>query len=70
MKIKNLIPDFDIILTNEEKGVLGKMSGIMVPEQFTEREKFVIENMIRKSVVTRVRHKGKTYLVQNETYNP
>lgn len=68
MKINNLITDFEIALTNEEQELLRKIKGVMVPEQFTERERFIIENMIRKSVVSRVNHKGKAYLVRNEKH--
>lgn len=67
MKLNDLISDFEIALSNEEKGVLGKIDGVMQPEQFTEREQRIIENMIRKSVVTKILHKGKMYLVKNET---
>lgn len=69
MKLNDLITDFEIALSNEEKGVLRKIDGVMIPEQFTEREQRIIENMIRKSVVTKIIHKGKMYLVKNETHN-
>lgn len=67
MKLNDLISDFEIALSNEEKGVLRKIDKVMQPEQFTEREQRIIENMIRKSVVTKIIHKGKMYLVKNET---
>lgn len=66
MKLNDLITDFKIALSNEERMLLRRFSGVMQPEQFTEREKTIIENMIRKSVVSKIVHKGKTYLVQNE----
>jgi hypothetical protein len=66
MKLNDLITDFSIALSNEEKKLLRRFSGVMQPDQFTEREKTIIENMIRKSVVSKIVHKGKTYLVQNE----
>lgn len=66
MKLNDLISNFHIALSNEEKSLLRKFDGVMLPEQFNEREKRIIENMIRKSVVNKIVHKGKTYLVQNE----
>jgi hypothetical protein len=66
MKLNDLISDFRIALSNEEKKLLRRFDGVMQPEQFTERERRIIENMVRKSVVSKIVHKGKTYLVQNE----
>lgn len=66
MKLNDLISNFEIALSNEEQSLLRKFDGVMQPEQFTEREKRIIENMVRKSVVSKIVHKGKTYLVQNE----
>jgi len=37
----------------------------MIPEQFTEREQRVIENLIKKSLVQKRIEKGKTTLVKN-----
>lgn len=66
MKLNDLITDFQIALSNEEATLLHRFDGVMLPEEFTEREQTIIENMIRKSVVTKVNHKGKIYLVRNE----
>jgi hypothetical protein len=66
MKLNELIEDFTIFLNNEEKSLLKRMNSVMLPEQFTQRELMVIENMVRKSVVAKVIHKGKMYLVRNE----
>jgi len=66
MKLNQLIQSFEIALSNEEAKLLNTFDGVMLPEEFTEREQRVIENMIRKSVVTKVVHQGKIYLVKNE----
>ena len=66
MKLNELIEDFTIFLNNQEKSLLKRMNSVMLPEQFTQRELMVIENMVRKSVVSKVIHKGKMYLVRNE----
>lgn len=69
MKLNELIDNFTIFLNNEEKSLLKKMNSVMLPEQFTDRELTVIENMVRKSIVSKVIHKGKMYLVRNEKPN-
>lgn len=66
MKLNELITDFQIILSNEEAQLLHRFDGVMIPEEFTEREQRIIENLVRKSVVTKIDHKGKIFLVKNE----
>lgn len=66
MKLNELITDFKIIVSNEEEQLLTRFNGVMIPEEFTEREQRVIENLIRKSIVTKIDHKGKIFLVKNE----
>lgn len=66
MKLNELISDFKIMLSNEEEHLLGRFDGVMIPEEFTEREQRVIENLVRKSVVSKINHKGKVFLVKNE----
>lgn len=66
MKLNELITDFQIILSNEEAQLLHRFDGVMIPEEFTEREQRIIENLVRKSVVTKIDQKGKIFLVKNE----
>jgi hypothetical protein len=66
MKLNQLITDFEIAMSNEEEQLLGRFEGVMIPEEFTEREQRIIENLVRKSIVTKVNHKGKIFLVKNE----
>ena len=66
MKINDLIHGFEIFLTNEEKDILPKLQELRLQAEFTERERYVIENMVKKSVVAKVKYNGETYLVQNE----
>lgn len=66
MKLNELITDFQIILSNEEAQLLHRFEGVMIPEEFTEREQRIIENLVRKSIVTKIDHKGKIFLVKNE----
>lgn len=65
MKLNELISDFVIQTTNEEAKLLDKLQDVMIPEQFTEREQTVIENLIRKSLITKIVENDKVYLVKN-----
>jgi len=65
MKINELISDFEIFVTNEEQSLLGKMSDEQFLETFTEREKVVIENLIRKSLVSKIRQNNSYLVVRN-----
>lgn len=62
MKIDDVLKDFKIFLTNEEKKILNKMEGVRPIEAYTERERFIIENLVRKSLVSKVSHNN-TYMV-------
>lgn len=66
MKLNELILNFEIQTSNEERQLLHRFDGVMLPEEFTEREKTIIENLIRKSLVSKIGHRGKIYLVKNE----
>jgi hypothetical protein len=65
MKFNELISHFEIQTSNEEAELLDKIEDVMIPEQFTEREQTVIENLIRKSLITKIVENDKVYLVKN-----
>lgn len=66
MKLNELISNFTIQLSNEEKTILDKISNPCYVESFSEREQFVIENLIRKSLLSKVYYKGNVVVVPNE----
>jgi hypothetical protein len=66
MKLNELIEDFTIYTTNEEKQVLSKIDDMMSIDTFTEREQTIIENLIRKSLVSKVYNKGSILVMANE----
>jgi len=66
MKLNELIEDFTIFTTNEEKQVLSKIDDMMSLDTFTEREQAIIENLIRKSLVSKVQQRGSTLVMANE----
>lgn len=68
MKLNELISDFTIAMSNEEKAMLDRMSGLTPIDSFDERERFIIENLIRKSLVSKVRHDNVIMVLVNETF--
>lgn len=66
MKLNELITDFTIYTTNEEKAVLSKIDDIIPLDSFPEREQTIIENLIRKSLVSKVHRKGSILVMVNE----
>ena len=66
MKLNELIEDFTIYTTNEEKEVLSKIDDMTSLDVFSEREQTIIENLIRKSLVSKVQRRGSTLVMVNE----
>lgn len=66
MKLNELIEEFTIYTTNEEKEMLSKIDGMVFLDSFTDREQTIIENLIRKSLVSKVHSKGSTLVMVNE----
>jgi DNA-binding MltR family transcriptional regulator len=65
MKINELIQDFVIQTSNEEKAMLNKLKEMKDIENFMEREQEVIRNLINKSLVRRIERDDKTMVVAN-----
>ena len=66
MKLNELIQSFTIAMSNEEAAVLKSIQGVQPLESFSERDQFVIEGLIRKSLVSKVHNKGSTLVMANE----
>ena len=66
MKMNELILDFTIALSNEENDVLENITQVTPLSSFTEREQFVIENLVRKSMISKIRHKNSIMVVKND----
>lgn len=66
MKINELISDFEIYVSNEESALLSRLQYSQPLASFTEREQFIIENMIRKSIVTKIVKNNQILVVSNE----
>ena len=66
MKLNELLTQFTIALINEEAKVLKSVKGVMPIESFDEREQFVLEGLIKKSLVSKVHNNGNIMVVANE----
>lgn len=66
MKINELIHDFEVHVSNEEKDVLKRMSSIQPLHSYSERDRFIIEGLIRKSLVSKVIRDGTVLVVLND----
>lgn len=56
----------DIYTSNEEQTVLDKMTSAQMIESYTERERVVIENLVRKSLVSKLNYNNSYLVVKNE----
>jgi hypothetical protein len=66
MKLNELISSFEIYTTNDEQQVLESMQSISPIEQFTEREQVIIDNLVKKSLISKCIYNGQTMVVKNE----
>jgi predicted restriction endonuclease len=66
MKLNELISDFTIYTTNEEKKLLDRLKNPCYIDIFTEREQVVLNNLVRKSIVSKVNYKGAVLVVGND----
>lgn len=66
MKINELISDFEVYVSNEESALLSQLTQPTPIESFSVREQFIIEGMIRKSVVTKIVRNNQTLVVRND----
>lgn len=65
MKINELIGEFTIYMSNEERDVYDKLDDPTPIHSFTEREQNLIESLVRKSLVSKINHNNSTLIVRN-----
>ena len=66
MKLNELISSFEIYTTNDEQQVLESIQSISPIDQFTEREQVIIDNLVKKSLISKCIYNGQTMVVKNE----
>lgn len=54
MKLNELVKTFEIYTSNEEKAMLDKLHYPRSLDSFSEHEQFVLEGLIRKSLVIKI----------------
>ena len=65
MKVNELISKFEIFTTNEERELLERIEKPILFDSFNERERVVIDNLVKKSLLSRFDHKGITLVIRN-----
>lgn len=66
MKINELIQDFKIYMTNEEQSVYDQLDGTRAITEFNEREQVIMNNLIRKSLVSKIHYNNRVLVAKNE----
>ena len=65
MSFIDLISEFSIHTSNEEKDILGKLKSAKNLDTFMERDQEVINQLIRKSLVRKIEQDNNTMVVAN-----
>jgi hypothetical protein len=66
MKITDLISDFEIYTTNEEKKLLERLKNPIKLANLTDREQCIAETMIRKSLLKKIGFNNPTVVVNEK----
>ena len=66
MKINELRGGFEIFKTNEEIQLLAKLDAETPLQSFPERQRFVIENLIKKSLVSKKMRGTQVMVIKND----
>ena len=66
MRIDDILKQFTIQVSNEENDVLESINSRTPLSSFNEREQVVIENLVRKSLVSKVVIDSQTLVVRND----
>jgi len=67
MKLNELVRSLDTWTSKEERDVLHRITGLVSIKTFEDHEKFVIEGLIRKSLVIRVQGaNNESYIYPNK----
>ena len=66
MKLNELIRDFKIYKTNEELEELNKLNAPVPFASLSERQQVIMNNLIRKSLVSKIRSKQGIMVAKNE----
>ena len=66
MKLNELVRSLDTWTSREERAMLEGLKGLVSMKTFEEHERFIIEGLIRKSLVIKVQgNNNETYIYPN-----
>jgi hypothetical protein len=66
MKLNELITEFDIYMTNEERALYEQLDQVVPLISFNERQRIIVNNLIRKSLVSKIRHNNQIMVARND----
>ena len=66
MKLNELITEFDIYMTNEERALYEQLDQVVPIISFNERQRIIVNNLIRKSLVSKIRHNNQIMVARND----
>ena len=66
MKLNELLDSFEIYMTNEEEAEYSKLEGMVPLASLSERQQFIINNLIRKSLVSKIMQNNQVLVVKND----
>lgn len=66
MKINELIQDFEVWTTNEEKELLKKLHTPIKISNLEEHDQFRVEALVRKSLVTKIGQVDPTVVINDQ----
>ena len=69
MKLNELLTDFEIFMTNEEKVELKNLSAPTPMSSLTERQQVIMNNLIRKSLVSKIRANNVIMVARNDKHS-
>ena len=66
MKLNELLDSFEIYMTNEEEAEYSKLEGMVPLASLSERQQFIINNLIRKSLVSKIQSNKGIIVAKND----
>ena len=66
MKLNELIKDFTIYMTNEERKVYDDLDTVVPILTFNERQQVIVNTLIQKSLVSKIRHNNQIMVARND----
>lgn len=66
MRINELIKGFTVFTTVEERAILESMNDLTPLSSFNERERVIITDLVRKSLITKIVYNNQIMVKKNE----